>query len=568
MKQTQEKQENLFKRWYKLCEPNKSVWFWQTFFYVLYAVIYALMTVFAAKTIDCLYNGDWQGAYIWLAIELVDIIARNISLHAQYIFYAKHYGIIRKNITRKICDKIFKCEEASLNNFSAEKTINIAQNNMDYAGEFPDYAAGILQYSVQVAIAIITIYFINVYAGLIVTALGVVNFFVYRLLNKRMGRIMNKRYEKKDQSFQEYSKIIAGKSVIDEMNVEEAYSKKLLGHLDAFNKEYVKYYKTYSFRDNVYYAIWNVVVYAITAFLIYLVSKGTMDLSVYLIIVPYLTSCTDKLNTLYTKFGGVENTRVDVDRLNLILSLDDKQMIQYGHVNTQCSGYNLGFIDVSYKSPLSNGVDLKNVDISFKMNALNIIKGERGCGKRAIFDMLRRKIKPDDGVVLLDNLNLYDYSEKTFKNHIDYCSAHPLFVNGTVKENLLMANSDFKFIKSLVEELGLKEKIEALEKGYNTDISTIKDGETRFWIGLIRAALKKCKILMIYEYPDEVSPDFHIILKNIIATSESDKRTLIFFTHKDSYDDLADMLYEVKRGEVSFPKMHKKTKNVEGKLVF
>jgi ABC-type bacteriocin/lantibiotic exporter with double-glycine peptidase domain len=552
-----ENKNNLFKRWWILCEPNKSVWFWQIFFCVLYAALYACMTIFAAKLINCLYNGEWNKAYFWLVIELVDVVVRNVALHFQYSYYAKHCGIIRYNITAKIYNKIMKCEENSIKKFSSEKIINIAQNNMSYAAEFPDYIANILQYMVQVVIAIVTIFSANLYAGLIVATLGVVNYFVYRALNKKLGRIMNMRYEKKDKSFQDYSKILSGKEVINELGAKEIYKDRILTDAKEFNQEYYKYYKTYSFRDNVYYAIWSVVIYAITAFLIYIVSKGGLELSIYLIIVPYLTTCIEKLNNLYTKFGGFENMRVDVDRLNMILSLTDKQLVQYGNVNRKTSGNNLGFIDVSYKSESPIKVNLKNFDISFKMNAVNIIKGERNCGKRAVFDMLRRRVKPDSGVILLDNLNLYDYEGKTFKNHINYCAYNPIFINGTVKENLLVAKSDFEAVKKLVDEFGISEKIESLPQGYDTPISDVKNEETRFWIGLVRAGLSEAKILMVYEYPENVSKDFDETFKNIIATCETDKRTLIVFTHKDNYDDLADMIYEIKNNRVRLVKIKK-----------
>lgn len=63
MKNTKVKQETLIKRWYKLAEPSKNLWLWQIFLYVVFAGIYASMTIFAAKTIDCLYNSDWKGAW-------------------------------------------------------------------------------------------------------------------------------------------------------------------------------------------------------------------------------------------------------------------------------------------------------------------------------------------------------------------------------------------------------------------------------------------------------------------------------------------------------------------------
>ena len=164
--------------------------------------------------------------------------------------------------------------------------------------------------------------------------------------------------------------------------------------------------------------------------------------------------------------------------------------------------------------------------------------------------MLRRKIKPDSGKVLLDNLDLYEYNSRTFKNHIDYCASHPIFIRGTVKENLLVSQNSFKQVKDLVKELGLEDVINGLENGYNTNIEDVKDGETRFWIGFIRAALKQSRILIIYEYPDDVSPDFHEIFKKIIETSEKKKRTIIFFTHKNDYDYLADAVFEFENGKL------------------
>ncbi len=549
------KNENIIKRWYKLCQPNKTAWTLQILCYIIYAVIYASMTIFAAKTINCLYNANWQGAFFWLGIELLDIVLRNYILHLEYKCYCKVYSSIRLNITKKIYDKIFNSDEKHLKKLSTEKIINIAQNNMGEACEFPEYIANTLSYLVQVIIAIVTIYISNWFAGLIVTVLGVINFFVYRYFNVKLGKLLKKRYETKDNSFKEYSNILSGKNVIEELDAKEDYKNKLLGHIDDFNKEYKKYYINSSYQNNLYYIVWNIVVYSITALLIYFVTQGSLELGIYLIIVPYLTSCTEKLNTLYSKFGGVEKVRVDVDRINLILSLNEKQMIQYGNVNKMCEGYNLGFIDVSVNAA---NVQLKNIDISFKMNAVNIIKGERGSGKRAIFDMLRRRIKPNSGEVLLDNLNLYDYNVKTFKNHIDYCSSHPIFINGTVKENLLIANNDFNFITSQVQELGLEKVINSLPYGYDTNISDITEEESRFWIGVIRASLSKCKILMIYEYPEKVSPDFSTILQNIISTCEIDKRTLIVFTHNDSYDNLAQAIYEIKNGKVKLEKIKNK----------
>ncbi len=516
----------------------------------MYAAIYAVMTIIAAKTINCLYSGDWHGAFIWLSIEFANIFLRNVCLHLQYVYYSKHYKIMRHNISAKIFDKLFKCDENTLKTFTTEKIINIAQENLANACEFPDMIAQILSNVIRIAIALVAIFTSNVYAGLIVLGIAIINFFVYNAFNKHMGRIMNARFEKKDHSFQSYSKIISGRIVIDELNAKDSYKQQLLKDIDEFGTEYGRYYNTQSARDNLYYIVWNIFVYATTFLLIYMVSKNTFDLSLYLVVVPYLTSCTERLNSLYTKFGGAENVRVDVDRLEMILSLNEKELIQYGDVNTVSDGYNLGFLNVSYADPVSGKRFLTNADISFKTKAVNIVRGQKGSGKRAIFNILRRHIKPDSGAVVLDNIDLYTYDQKTFKQHINYCVAHPAFVSGSVKENLLLAEPDFKKVESLIAEMGLEDVINNLTLGYNTQMSEIKDEETRFYLGFIRTALFKSKILMVYDVPSGVSSEFTERFKKLVAASEANKRTIILFTHNNDYDKIAHQVFEVKAGVV------------------
>ncbi len=549
-KNKQNKPDNIVKRWYKLCQPNKKDWAMQIITYSLYAIVNACMAIFAAKTINCLYNSNWNGAFFWLGVEFLDILIRNLFYHLEYYYYGKVYGQINKTLCGKIYDKIMSVSNTEIKKFSPEKIISIAQSNTSYACEFPDYVASMVSRVVYIIVAIVAVLTSSWWAGIIIMFLAVVNFFVYKAAHKKLGYHLKRRCETKDDSFREYSRIIKAKDVITELGAEDEYKQKILHHVDNFNGEYLKYYMIYSFKENLFFVIWNAVVYIITAVLIFLVSKNMFDIALYLIVVPYLSSCTTKFNELFDKFGSVESTRVDVDRLNLILSLSDKELISYGNVNTECEGYNLGFVNVTYTDKDDPKLKIKSTNIAFKMNAINEVRGERGSGKRIVFDILRRQIKPDDGIVLLDNLNLFDYANSTFKNHIDYCAQHPLFISGTIMENLKATKRDLTKLNDLIAELGLTEVIARQKDGLNTQIDDVTNPEDRFWVGIIRAALSKCKILMIYEYPNTDNPEFHSIFQNIIKTCETDKRTLILFTHNAEHDQLADVVFEVKNNSV------------------
>ena len=543
-----EKQDNILKRWYKLTQPHKGIWFGQIITYTIYTVMLFFVTIFSAKTINCMYNGEWTQAFIYLGLELLAIIIRSLSIHFEYKFYGKQHVVIRKNVAQKVYNKILTIDDKEEKNVSKEKIINIAINNMADLSEFPDVVAFFLGHVVQVLITLIAVYISNWVAGVLVTIIGLINFLVYFKINKKLGRILLKRHEKKDVVFKSYSKIMDGKAVINEYNIKQKYQDEIVKDVDDFAREYARYYNVASVKGNLYNAIWKTGVYAITALMLFFVSKGTLDIAIYLIIVPYLTSCTEKLNSLFDRTNGLENMRVDVDRVNVILNLDEKQLIKYGEFNKENQSYNLGLIDVSCKGEGDSG-NLKNVDISFKMNAINVIKGERGSGKRVVFNLLRRTMTPDKGKVLLDNLDLYYYNKKTFKHHIDYCASHPIFINGSIKENLLIVNNNFDKIKNICENLGLDKIITKYQNGYDTNIRDIKSGGVLFLIGLVRALLSDCNILMIYELPLDTPDSFRKKITKYLKNNEVNK-TVIIFTHSNDFDDIGSILYRVEKGKV------------------
>ncbi len=544
------KKDNIIKRWNLLVSPHKGYFVGQIFFYCVYTVFLSVITIFAARTINYMYQQNWKMAFTYLMLELLTIILRNIAMHIQYIYYTKHVRHIRVNVANKLYDKILSCNKLDLQQITKEKVVNIALNNMSNLSEFPDAVASFVAYSLQVIFILVTVFVSNYWAGIIVTLLGVVNFFAYFKFNKRLGYYMLKRNEQKDALHKSYSKVIEGKKVITELNGTVEYRNEIVKGTEDYADYYKKYYMLKSWKDNLYWASWNVVVYGITALMLYFVSKGTLDMTVYLVIVPYLSSCTDSLCDLFDKTGSLENMRVDVDRVNLILNLNDEELVEYGNINMQCEGYNLGFIDVSSECHSDNST-LKNADISFKMRGVNVIKGESGSGKRAIFDLLRRYSRPTNGMVLLDNLDLYDYNEKTFKNHIDYCASHPEFISGTIAENLKIVDKNMKNIELVCEKVGVLEEIHNLPKGFETDISEISNTGLRFLIGLVRAILSNSNILMVYEIPQDTDEKFRQHIVNLVKSYDLNK-TVILFTHSNDYDEIADCVYEVKNGKVSY----------------
>ena len=550
MEQNQKKL-GLIRRWYRTAQPNKWIWSVQILSYIVYVIFLTIITIFAARTINSLYQGDWQAAFFYLALELLTIIIRAVAYHVKYIYYSKHHIHIRKNIAKKLYKKVLSCDYSNTG-LTKEKMANICFNNSSDIATFADSIAKIIGIFIQSVITLTIIFVANLWAGLIVLAVGVMNAFAYYFYNKKLGKIRKERYENNDKIFQSFSKVIEGRPVINEYAKQKLYEQEVLQSVQDHAKSYKKYYMLHSWKTNIQFVVWNAIVYLITALLIYFVSQGTLDLETYLIIVPYLSSGSSKLTELFEQTKGIEEMRADIDRIDLILNMSDKELLQYGQINQSTPGYNLGLIEVSYQNNDPSSMfygSISDIDISFMMNKINVIKGARGSGKRQIFNLLRRYIKPDKGVVLLDNLSLYDYSEATFKSHINYCSSHPSFIKGSIKENLLIANKDENKIEEVCKRVGVYKAIKALPNGFDTNISDVSLSSTRFLIGLARAVLSDCKILMIYEIPEDTPARFRNNVKQLLESYSIDK-TIIVFTHSDIYNEITDMMFEIEKGKI------------------
>ena len=543
--------KNIISRWLALAEPNKWVWFWQTFFYVVYTILLTIITIFSARVISCLYASDWAGAYLNLAIALATLIGRNIAIHIQNRFYSEHLKITSGNAAQKVYKKIMSCESKGLKSITKDKIINIALNNMGDLSAFPNAVSAFLAYLIQVVVVLVAVFSANVLAGVIVVVLGVINFLAYLVFNKKLAKIKIEKCETKERVFSEYNNVIDNKGVITELHKDAKYEDILLDKININSDATTHYNMVSSAKTNLWFAVWNTVVYGITALLIFFVSKGELEIGIYLIIAPYLTTCTEKLITLFDKSAALENMRVDVDRINMILGLTDKELITYGNNNIESKGYNLALIDAKYDNTNEDYEGtLEAANINFNMLDVNVIEGAKGSGKRVIFNMLRRRIKPDSGRVVLDNLDLYDYNEVTFKNHINYASVHPEFVSGSIKDNLDLASTNFNDIKKVCVSLGINSIIEKLEAGYNTKISEVKSSYLLFMLSIARGLLTKPNIFMIYSLPQDLTGAQVEKIKKILLKLKVE-RTVIIFTHDDFFNDIAGARFRVTRGKVT-----------------
>jgi ABC transporter. len=130
------------------------------------------------------------------------------------------------------------------------------------------------------------------------------------------------------------------------------------------------------------------------------------------------------------------------------------------------------------------------------------IIGSTGSGKSSLVQLIPRLYDVDEGEVLVDDVNVRDYSLKNLRDGVGIVLQKNILFSGTIKENLKWGDENasddevYKYAQS-AQAHGF---ITSFENGYNTELGqggVNLSGGQKQRLCIARAMLKKPKILIL-----------------------------------------------------------------------
>lgn len=165
------------------------------------------------------------------------------------------------------------------------------------------------------------------------------------------------------------------------------------------------------------------------------------------------------------------------------------------------------FKNVSFKYPDANEYLLRN--ISFKVNKGQTIAfiGSTGSGKSSLINLVPRFYDVTDGEVLVDGVNVKDYTLKALHDKIGYVSQKAVMFTGTVKSNVCYGNKSVseEEMKKAIDVAQGTEFVSKMDKTYDAHIArggTNVSGGQKQRLAIARAIAKKPEI---YIFDDSFS---------------------------------------------------------------
>ena len=175
-------------------------------------------------------------------------------------------------------------------------------------------------------------------------------------------------------------------------------------------------------------------------------------------------------------FMMLPRAQVSANRINEVI--DTPNSIEDGEINVQTNDEKgtIEFKNVSFKYP--DGEEYILQDVSFKVNTGETVAfiGSTGSGKSTLINLIPRFYEVTSGEVLVDGVNVKNYTQEFLHNKLGYIPQKPVIFNGTVKENIAYGDnwekqiSDDK-IKEAIDVAQAKEFVEKMENKYDTHLA-------------------------------------------------------------------------------------------------
>ena len=234
-------------------------------------------------------------------------------------------------------------------------------------------------------------------------------------------------------------------------------------------------------------------------------------------------------------FMMLPRAQVSANRINEVL--DTEISIKDGKINIKTNNEvgTVEFKNVSFKYPDADDYLLK--DISFKANKGDTVAfiGSTGSGKSTLINLIPRFYDATEGEVLVDGINVKDYTQEFLHNKIGYVPQKAVMFNGTVRSNISYGDNGKEKptdeqIKKAIEVAQGTEFVEKMDGQYDAHMAqggTNVSGGQKQRLSIARAIARNPEIYIFDDSFSALDYKTDSVLRKELKKYTSDATSLI-----------------------------------------
>jgi len=234
------------------------------------------------------------------------------------------------------------------------------------------------------------------------------------------------------------------------------------------------------------------------------------------------------------------------------------------------------FSKVSFKYPKTDKLILDDISFIIEKGQKISIVGLNGAGKSTIVKLLCRLYKPDEGRILVNGKDIYDYSYEDYMLCISAVFQDYKLFNFSIYENISCNDigSDDEKVSDILEMVDMKKKVESLPNGVKSLFGKEYDEEgVEFSIGqsqkiaIARALYKDSSLVILDEPTSALDPIAEAEIYENFNNLVGDK-TAIYISHRMSSSIFCDRILVINEGRIEDFDSHQKLMKKKNSLYY
>ncbi|NCD70929.1 ABC transporter ATP-binding protein [Mucilaginibacter agri] len=293
----------------------------------------------------------------------------------------------------------------------------------------------------------------------------------------------------------------------------------------------------------------------VLTFGIYLISIGQFSIGLLVSYLSYANNFYNPLRQLAALWTNFQTAMAGWDRISQILSLEtDLPLLATGI--TEPSAALLEFRNVHFGYDESREI-LHNISFKLEQGKTYALVGPTGGGKTTTASLIARLYDPSKGIVLLDGKDIRTYTPEERSQKIGFILQEPFLFTGTVKDNILYGNEQYKDytndqLEKVILDANLGSLLAIFENGLETPVSSGGDsislGQKQL-IAFMRAVLRNPQLLILDEATANIDTITEKLLSDILNNLPA-TTTRVIIAHRLNTIENADEIFFVNSGEV------------------
>ncbi|AYE35089.1 ABC transporter ATP-binding protein/permease [Clostridium septicum] len=280
--------------------------------------------------------------------------------------------------------------------------------------------------------------------------------------------------------------------------------------------------------------------------------SGVLLIGDLLIIILLSSEFFIPLRLLGSFFHIAMNGMAASDRIFALLDVEErKKELANGYDEMNDISITLNDVDFSYDGKRKV---IENANMEVPNKGLVAIVGESGSGKSTIASLILNSYKVNSGEIKFNNINVDNIPLDTIYSKVSLISTNSYIFNGSILDNLLMANKDAtkEEIENALKVSRLYEFIISLKEGLLTNVGeggSLLSGGQKQRLALARAILANREVMIFDEATSNIDVESEEdIWKAIYDLSKT--KTIIVISHRLANVIDADKIYVMKKGHI------------------